>query len=287
MLEKDPLNLILLNIGYAIHEADWNWSTINSPFFRIYLVMEGHSYVTIAGTKHLLTPGHLYLIPPFTLHSDSCDTHFSLYYIHVYENHLQDISLFDEMSFPFEVEAFNVDKYLFQRLKEINPDKELMFYDPKSYESSSILYSSIADSSHKKFPVFVETQGILWQIFSRFLSKASGIVVTKDPRILKGIKYIHENIEKNMTIGELASLCFLSDDHFIRLFKQEIGLTPIHYINQKKIEASQLMMIIQNIPIKDVAFALSFENITYFNRLFRRLVGKTPTQYKKSLANPG
>jgi AraC-like DNA-binding protein len=285
MLEKEPLNFILLNIGYAKHEADWNWKNISSPFFRIYLVEEGNSNVTINGTDYLLTPGHLYLIPPFTLHSDSCNSHFSLYYLHVYENHIQKISLFEQMTFPVEVVASALDQQLFHRLLEINPDKGLAFYDPKSYENNSNIYTSIAETSQKDFPVFIETNGILWQIFSRFLCSARKVVFTQDSRILKVIHHIHKNIEKNITIHELASLCFLSEDHFIRLFKQEINETPINYINHKKIETAQLMIVIQRLPIKDIACSLSFENISYFNRLFKRIVGKTPGQYRDGLTN--
>ncbi|MDD4921455.1 MAG: AraC family transcriptional regulator [Bacteroidales bacterium] len=284
MTEKNRLSLILLNIGYAIHEADWNWKNICSPFFRIYLVVKGSACVTINGKDHILTPGRLYFIPPFTLHSDSCDSHFSLFYLHVYENHVQDISIFEQMSFPFEVNASAFEHQLFQRLLDINPDKGLAFYDPKSYESSDNLYHCIAETSKKDFPTLIETKGIILQIFSRFLSQSQKIAVTQDSRILKAIGYIHKNMEKNITIHELASLCRLSEDHFIRLFKQEIKITPINYINHKKIETAQLMMVIQKQPIKDIACSLSFENITYFNRLFKNMVGTTPTQYRDSLS---
>lgn len=282
MVDKGTLNLILLNVGYAIHDADWNWKNIRSPFFRVYLVREGNARVNFGGADHLLTPGHLYLIPPFTLHTDSCDSHFELYYLHVYENQVQDISIFEQITFPFEVGATEIDQLLFPRLLEINPDKGLAFYDPKSYEGNANLFHSIADTSHKELPVSVETTGILWQLFSRFLSQAKQVVVTQDSRVRKVIRHIHKNIEKSITINELASICFLSDDHFIRLFKQEINQTPVNYINQKKIETAQLMMVVQNSPIKDIACSLSFENISYFNKLFKRYTGQTPTEYRDS-----
>ena len=71
----------------------------------------------------------------------------------------------------------------------------------------------------------------------------------------------------------------LTDDHFIRLFKKETGLTPVTYIIKKKIEKAQLLLTISEIPIKDVALKLNFENISYFNKLFKSHTGMTPTQY--------
>ena len=71
MKEKENTDLILLNIGYAVHRADWNYKNVNSPFARIYLVKEGVAKLHLQDRDHiqLLTPEHLYLIPPFTLHS--------------------------------------------------------------------------------------------------------------------------------------------------------------------------------------------------------------------------
>jgi AraC-like DNA-binding protein len=59
--------------------------------------------------------------------------------------------------------------------------------------------------------------------------------------------------------------------------------TPTQYINQKKIERAQVMLIIDDLPIKEIAYNLSFDNISYFNKLFKSLTGLTPGEYKKGL----
>jgi len=92
----DTFSPILLNAGLAIHRGDWNYTNISNPFFRLYLVVEGEASLTVKGKSHRLLPGHLYLIPPYTLHDDSCTGLFSLYYIHVYDNSKQALSLFDQ-----------------------------------------------------------------------------------------------------------------------------------------------------------------------------------------------
>jgi hypothetical protein len=67
MRAMDTSNLILLNIGFAIHQADCNYKNVNSPFARIYLVKEGRAKLHLADRTQELSPGHLYLIPPFRL----------------------------------------------------------------------------------------------------------------------------------------------------------------------------------------------------------------------------
>lgn len=280
MNKKDEVNLILLNTGRAEHYADWNWKGVNSPFARLYLVESGSASVILPDGKFVLKPGHLYLIPSFTLHGYECDGHFTLYYTHVYDE--QGV-IFEQMTFPFEVEALPIDHMLVGRLQEINPGRELKRYDPGSYDNPPTLIQSVAQNTLQPFHSVMETKGILQQLFSRFLSKATYKKGNADQRIVKALRHIRQNINQPIHISELSGLCCLTDDHFIRLFRKEMNCTPIQYINQKKIEKAQLMLIIDERPIKDIAYHLSFDNISYFNRLFKKNTGMTPGQYKDKL----
>jgi Transcriptional regulator containing an amidase domain and an AraC-type DNA-binding HTH domain len=283
----DDFNMILLNVGFARHFADWNWDNINSPFFRLYLINEGDAELNISGKKYKLTPGHLYLIPPFTTHSDHCDGEFSLYYVHVYEDLTKNVSWFDQMQFPVEADTQPLDAALIQRLLDINPGRELQLYDPDSYNDSAVLYQSIAENRHLSLHAQLETDGIIRQLLARFFASAIPLMQSQDNRIIKTLRFIRENIDQKITVGQLASVSCLSEDHFIRLFRQEIRQTPIDYINRKKIEKAQLLMVVKNQTMKDIAYTLSFENVSYFNRLFKKMVGKTPSEYRKSFIQYG
>lgn len=125
-----------------------------------------------------------------------------------------------------------------------------------------------------------ETQGILLQLLSRFLKQAVHIHNITDSRIWKSIRYIRKNMDKDIDLETLAKICCLSKDHFIRLFKKELKATPVQYINQKKIEKAQLMLFVGNHSVNDIAYTLAFNNVSYFNRLFKRIVGCTPLEYK-------
>ncbi len=281
MNEQQNLNFILLNAGHAVHEGDWNWKNIKSPYFRLYLVDEGEAGIEVEGKFTKLTPNHLYIIPPFAQHSYSCDSHFALYYLHIYEEQLQGSSLFEQMRFPTEVSSLRIDEFLMKRIIEINPGRGLSMYDPSSYDNNTNLYKRIAEHTHDSLHTRIETSGIIRQLFSRFLKDAERKIISQDSRIIKILKFIRENINHKISVNDLASLSYLSEDHFIRLFKKEMGTTPVEYINIKKVETAQLMLVINDIPVKDVACALSFDNISYFNRLFKQVTGETPTQYRE------
>ncbi len=105
----------------------------------------------------------------------------------------------------------------------------------------------------------------------------------QDERIERAVHYICKHIDENLSVTSLAEQSNISNDHFIRLFKKELGLTPMRYINQRKIERAQLMLVVENFPIKDIAYKLSFENISYFNRVFKQYSGLTPMEYYKSV----
>jgi len=279
MEKKENLNLILLNVACKYHNADWNWKSVNSPFARIYMVESGSANVIMPDGVHVIEPGYLYLIPAYVTHSYENNSIFVLHYIHVYEEQ----NIFERLNFPFKVPSGELETALIRRLHAINPGRGLIRSDPMSYDNTDTLIQSIVCNDKFPFYTVVETKGILLQLFSKFLEKASLKQEIIDERIIKAVHYIRKNIDKNITINELSDICYLSDDHFIRLFKKEMRCTPIRYINQKKIERAQLMLIVSDKSIKNIAFDLAFDNLFYFYRLFKKITGLPPDKYKKNL----
>ena len=103
----------------------------------------------------------------------------------------------------------------------------------------------------------------------------------EDNRIVKAVRYIHKHITETIELEKLAEIACLSKDHFIRLFKKGMGTTPLQYINQKKIEKAQLLLITEELAVKEIAFRLAFEDYSYFNRLFKKITGVTPQEYRR------
>jgi AraC-like DNA-binding protein len=276
----DQLHLLILNVGLAFHNADWNWKNVNSPFTRLYYVTEGTARILLPTGVQELRPNHLYLIPSFTTHSYLCDAHFVHYYLHIYEDHQSESSILEDCNFPVEIPAGDLELPLIQRLCRINPTMQLPQSDPTSYDNNPTLIKNIIKNKQRTFCDKVESRRIVYQLMARFLKDAQPKVAINDDRIQKVLSYIRKNIYKTIDIDSLAEISCLSKDHFIRLFKKEVNNTPLQYINQKKIEKAQLILITDNMPVKNIAYLLAYEDHSYFNRLFKKLTGVTPQQYR-------
>ena len=153
--------------------------------------------------------------------------------------------------------------------------------DPTSYDNNPTLIRNITKNKQRTFCDKVESRGIVYQLIARFLKDAKPKVEVNDNRIQKVLSHIRKNIYKTVDIDSLAAISCLSKDHFIRLFKKEVGNTPLQYINQKKIEKAQLILITEDIPVKNIAYLLAYEDHSYFNRLFKKITGVTPQQYRE------
>ena len=79
----ESLNLLMLNVGKAQHNGDWNWREVSSPFTRIYYVTKGEAWLHLPKEMIKLRPHFLYIIPAYTLHSYECHSVFEHYYLHV------------------------------------------------------------------------------------------------------------------------------------------------------------------------------------------------------------
>ncbi len=277
----DQILLLIINVGYACHNSDWNWKDVQSPFYRLYYVTKGHARVIIYDKVYELTPNNMYLIPAFAKHSYECNDIFEHYYIHIYEDIQSTSSFMEDFIFPFEIPAKDVDLHLFKRLCEINPMMKLPQSNPVFYDNNSILEQNIVKNKQRLLYYRVESRGILYILLARFLKEGKLRLETENMGVRKCLAYIRKNIDKNINIDTLVELACVSKDHMIRLFKKETGFTPVQYIINKRIERAQLLLVSSNKSIKEIAYMLSYEDYSYFTRLFKKATGMSPIKYRR------
>ena len=280
-LQVEQIHPLVLNVGLAVHNADWNWKNVNSPFTRLYYVTEGSAQIELPDGIYTLSPKHMYFIPAFTIHTNICKSNFVHYYLHIYEDHYSDNDWLDHWKFPVEIEATDLDLALFKRLCEINPHMTLQKSDPTTYDNNPTLMQNLIKNRQRAFCDKVESRGIVFQLLSRFFKQGQSKIEMEDNRIAKTVLYIRKHLNEAIELEKLAEISCLSKDHFIRLFKKELGTTPLQYINQKKIEKAQLLLITEELAVKEIAFQLAFEDYSYFNRLFKKITGVTPQEYRR------
>jgi AraC-like DNA-binding protein len=91
---------------------------------------------------------------------------------------------------------------------------------------------------------------------------------------------MHLRIDRELDLEDLAQVANLSKFHFIRKFKQLTGHAPIqHFIHLKMQHACQLLDTTQE-PVKRIANRVGYEDPHYFSRLFKRVIGVSPQQYR-------
>lgn len=279
----ESMNMLMLNVGKSQHNGDWNWKNVNSPFTRIYYVSEGEAKVKFTDKEVILRPRHLYIIPAYTTHSYECEGHFVHYYLHVYEGFKREMNVMDFYEFPCEVDAREEEEHIFELLCHRFPVAKLADSNPQTYDNKTQFTDYVKRYKDMELWEKMELRGAILFFFSRFIRKATLRVWTKDERLKKVLTHINRNIEKNIEVKELAELAYVTKSYLIRMFKKEFGTSPIQYINKKKVEKAQLLLLTTDKSIKDVAYTLGYNDHSYFIRMFRKISGTTPQEYRMNL----
>ncbi|HTN35682.1 MAG TPA: AraC family transcriptional regulator [Arachidicoccus sp.] len=100
--------------------------------------------------------------------------------------------------------------------------------------------------------------------------------------ISQSIVFMKENLHLNLALEDLASQQDLSSSHYVRIFRKKMGMPPVHYFNQLKIQKSCQYLYFTDRNIKNICVDLGFEDQYYFSRLFKRFMGISPANYRKA-----
>jgi AraC family transcriptional regulator len=94
---------------------------------------------------------------------------------------------------------------------------------------------------------------------------------------------IDANLEGDLSLQHLAELAGMSLDGFIRVFKQSTGVPPHRYVLRKRVESAQALLGNPAISLAEVALRAGFADQSHFSRMFHRLTGLAPRQYRRAL----
>ncbi|GJM60718.1 helix-turn-helix domain-containing protein [Persicobacter diffluens] len=94
------------------------------------------------------------------------------------------------------------------------------------------------------------------------------------------MQYIQQHLDEPLDIKTLSQKVYMSESHFHRVFKNEVGISPIEYLIEKRISKARNLLQNPEIPIKEVYLACGFNNISYFNRQFKRKNHCSPKTFR-------
>lgn len=109
--------------------------------------------------------------------------------------------------------------------------------------------------------------------------QAAGV---QHPAVDSAVRFLHDHLERNITIRELAAHVGYSQKQLTRLFRQSLHMTPLQYLQQLRLRTAALLLAEQpDLSIRQAASYVGMEPV-YFTRLFRRTYGITPSQLKRN-----
>ncbi len=102
-------------------------------------------------------------------------------------------------------------------------------------------------------------------------------------RLAAAIEYIREHLHERISIDELCKKACMSRQHFFRSFKQELGITPIEFINQERIKLAKKYLAYPHLSVSEVCYQVGFSSVAYFDSVFKHYVGKSPRTFQQEL----
>ena len=211
------------------------------------------NHVLGTGTVLLLNPGEIHAPAP----ADSPGWSFRMFYL--------EEALFRSMSLNFSLQDLRFQQPFVQ--------------DSQLASSLFQLHLELEEAGDR-----LHFESVLLSIFSQLaerhseaLSPSSQLKPDK-ARIDVAREYLEANYDQNLSLAELAAVSSLSASHFLRMFRDTVGLTPHAYLTQVRIEyATSLLRA--GTPLVDVANRVGFTDQSHFTKKFKRIFGVTPGQY--------
>ena len=104
----------------------------------------------------------------------------------------------------------------------------------------------------------------------------------KSVYVERSIQYMVEHVQSSLTLDELADYISLSKSHFIHLFKEVTGYSPIDYYMRLKIQRACQYLDLTECSVKEVSKNIGIQDPYYFSRMFSKIMGQSPSDYRKT-----
>jgi AraC-like DNA-binding protein len=98
--------------------------------------------------------------------------------------------------------------------------------------------------------------------------------------VWKARKFITEHFGDELSLGKVAKTVSISANHLSEKFKQVTGVNFVEYIAWTRFEKTCDLLVNSNLRISEIAFAVGFQSLSQFNRVFKKLSGKSPTEFR-------
>lgn len=282
-------NTFLRKIPFKIYSLTGDKITTDKhthDYMQIWYVMKGSCEHLINNKSHTLAKGNLFVLPPFAVHEIKAAEGQSIRIIgceFLIDFIGENISLTDMDSSLFDfayLEPFLVSTdALLPRLhlagKSQVKVEELLLDMLSEYEQEMKYYEINIKADLLKLLAIVareyENQGN---------PEHNKLYEKYRDAIYSAINFVEQNYTSKLYIEDICKIAMMSQAYFSRLFKFITGKTFVEYINSLRIRKAIEMLRESDATVTDICFSVGFNDIAYFNRVFKKETGLTPKQYK-------
>lgn len=265
-------NNLYFHIHYCNHREtyeDWKYKrkiTRKIKHHELFLVTAGKGYINTENKKYSLKQGMLFYLKPNILHCIESDLSEPLNFLSVH--------------FSFVHVNFHDDKW-----DLTTENKALEFptmQEFKNHYPTFYTFKKLVETWSIKLPAYeflckTILQKLLFEIYDNLKRQNTNYSTTL--KVEKIIKYLHENINRSVTLKELSELVSLSPSYLSRTFKDTTGYSIIEFFNKMKIDKAEALIIVGDKKIKEISESLGFKDEFYFSRLFKKIEGVSPKEF--------
>lgn len=245
----------------------WRDMDYTPDYSKLYYILEGDGWVRIGDQEFQPKAGQLLLMPEGVSQSYSYvgGEPYHKYWCH-FNVKVGEVNLFQLIDLPYLCTPDDQEK-----------TREL-FGELVQYAASDDVCSGLLAKAR------------LLELFSHFIrQQESDAVSLKNAapvqRLNDILDYIHSNLSREITIGELAARACLHPNYFIRMFKEQMGVPPIQYIARKKMEKAKGLLEQSPYSIAEIGEQVGFQDMYHFSKQFKKIAGLSPSDYRKQRLN--
>lgn len=259
------LQIGLYKAAYAtLSHSGWKAVGFNSQFNKLYYILKGEGWIQVGNTELHPKAGDFIFIPAGITHSYSTSEKdaFRKYWCHFTSN-APFTALFNFWGIPYCI-----------RIKETSFIEELWRTLVLTGNNPDMVSSLKAKAALLNMLAFFIECGL-----SHGLESFSPPAFNKLTSI---INYIEENLTKDISVDELAEIAHFHPQHFMKYFKTNLGVTPMHYIYRRRIERAKSMLLYSDMTLNQIAAATGFHDLSHFSKSFKKYFGISPGEFKHS-----
>ncbi len=239
-------------IGEEWNDVVWDKNHHQIQYHRLYFLTSGTARLHLYDKTIDLVPGRVYFIPAYSVVQSEIHGEMNKYYVH-FAADSPIFALYRYLSDRYSVPADEVTEYLFR-----------------------CVVDNYATGTHE---AYLKVQGAMNLLLAPFFSEISAQrhSLIKFEAVLS---YIDENYKRNIQLSELAAIMNISTMYFSNYFKQVFNISPKQYILNKRLSESQRLLLESEMSVKEIAYAVGFENESYFSEFFSKKVGISALKFR-------